>query len=94
MSKHKHIGSSLNDFLAEEDLLVESELVAIKRILSLQVLKAMHDKKITKTQMAEDMGTSRAALQRFLDVTNTSVTLHTLERAARALNKKLHVTIT
>lgn len=37
---NKHIGSSLNEFLAEEDLLVESELIAIKRILAYQVEKA------------------------------------------------------
>ncbi len=90
---NKHIGSSLNEFLAEEDLLIESELVAIKRILASQVEKAMHDKHYSKTQMADEMGTSRAALERLLSSTNTSVTLYTLEKAARAVGKKLHVAI-
>ena len=37
------------------------------------------------------MKTSRAALERLLDPTNTSVTLSTMERAALALGKKLKV---
>ncbi len=90
---NKHIGSSLNEFLAEEDLLVESELIAIKRIIAWQVEKEMRTKHITKTKMARDMGTSRAALERLLDPENTSTTLHTLERAARAVGKRLHVAI-
>lgn len=90
---NKHIGSSFNDFLAEEGLLAESEMVAVKRILALQVEKAMKEKHITKTKMAEIMGTSRAALKRLLDPLNTSITLHTLEKAARAVGKTLHVAL-
>lgn len=91
--KNKHIGSSLNEFLAEEDLLIECELMAIKRLLAVQVEKAMHDKEMSKTKMAKKMGTSRTALERLLEPTNTSVTLHTLERAAHAVGKKLHIAI-
>lgn len=90
----KHIGSTLNEFLAEEDLLIESELVAIKRLLAFQVEKAMQDRDMSKTKMAKKMGTSRTALERLLDTTNTSVTLHTLEKAAHAVGKKLHIAIT
>lgn len=90
---NKHIGSSLNDFLAEENLLVESELVAIKRILAAQVEQAMHDKHMSKTTMAKKMGTSRSALERLLDAKNTSITLYTLEKAARAIGKRLLVAI-
>lgn len=88
---NKHIGSSLNDFLAEEGLLAETELVAVKRILALQVEKAMEERALSKTKMAQSMGTSRAALDRLLDPTNTSITLHTLEKAARVVGKTLHV---
>lgn len=89
----KHVGSSLNEFLEEKDLLVESELVALKRILAAQLEKAMHEKNITKTKMAKVMGTSRAALERLFDESNTSVTLFTLGKAARAVGKKLCVSI-
>ena len=37
---------------------------------------------LTKTAMAERMQTSSRALDRLLDPKNTSVTLHTLQRAA------------
>lgn len=39
------------------------------------------------------MHTSRAVLDRLLDETNPSVTLATLEKAAIALGRKLHVEI-
>jgi len=90
---NKHIGSSLNDFLAEEGLLAETELVAVKRIVALQVEKSMHEKALSKTKMAQRMGTSRAALDRLLDPTNTSITLHTLEKAARVIGRTLHVAL-
>lgn len=89
----KHIGSSLNDFLEEDGLLAESELVAVKRIIAFQVEKSMNEKSLSKTKMAEYMGTSRAALDRLLDPSNTAMTLHTLEKATRAIGRKLHVSI-
>ncbi len=89
--KKKHIGSSLNDFLEEEGLLEESELVAVKRIIAIQIEQTMRDKAMSKTKMAEVMGTSRASLDRLLDPVNVSITLQTLEKAARALGKRLHV---
>ncbi len=91
--KKKHIGSSLNDFLEEEGLLEESELVAVKRIIAIQIEQTMRDKAMSKTKMAEVMGTSRASLDRLLDPVNVSITLQTLEKAARALGKRLHVAI-
>jgi antitoxin HicB len=90
---NKHIGSSLNDFLEEEGLLAESESVAVKRIVALQVQKAMNEKSLSKTKMAQHMGTSRAALDRLLDPANTAITLHTLEKAALAVGRRLHVSI-
>lgn len=90
---NKHIGSSLNDFLEEDGLLAESELVAVKRIIALQVEKAMNKEKLSKTKMARSMGTSRAALDRLLDPFNTAMTLHTLEKAARVIGRKLHFSL-
>ena len=89
----KHIGSSLDSFLEEENILSESQLVAIKRIVALQVEKAMIEKELSKTKMEKSMGTSRAALERLLDPNNTAMTLHTLDKAARVIGRKLHVSI-
>ncbi len=90
MSK-KHIGSSFDDFLREEGLLVQVEVVAIKRVLAYQIVQAMKEKGLTKAMFAKMMGTSRAQLDRLLDPGNPSVTLQTLGRAAHVLGKKLMV---
>jgi len=87
----KHIGSKFDDFLKEENLLEQVHAAAIKRVVAYQIVEEMKLKKLTKTEMASRMKTSRAALKRLLDPDNASITLFTLERAASALGKKLKV---
>ena len=87
----KHIGSKFDDFLKEENLLEQVQAAAIKRVVAYQIVEEMKLKKLTKTEMANRMKTSRAALERLLDPENASITLFTLERAASALGKKLKV---
>ncbi len=91
--KNQHLGSDFDDFLAEEGILEEAEAVATKRVLAFQIGKAMEDKKLSKAAMARRMNTSRSALDRLLDPEVPSVTLLTMERAARVLGKKLEVRI-
>ncbi len=90
----KHVGSKFDDFLREEHLLDAIETTAVKRVIAFQIEREMKRRKLTKSEMASRMKTSRAALERLLDPTNTSVTLATLERAASALGKKLRVEFT
>ncbi|MBI5291473.1 MAG: XRE family transcriptional regulator [Chloroflexi bacterium] len=71
--------------------ILPAEAVAVKRVIAFQIGREMQRRKLTKTAMAGRMNTSRAALERLLDPTNTSITLSTLERAALALGKKLKV---
>jgi DNA-binding Xre family transcriptional regulator len=85
------VGSNLDDFLREEQLLHTVEATAVKRVLAFQIEREMKRRKLTKIEMASRMRTSRASLERLLDPANTSVTLSTLERAASALGKKLRV---
>ena len=87
----KHIGSSFDDFLKEENLYEKVQAAAIKRVIAYQISEEMKKKNLTKTEMASRMKTSRAALERLLDPDNASITLFTLERAASALGKKLTV---
>jgi DNA-binding Xre family transcriptional regulator len=87
----KHIGRKFDDFLREEKLLEQVQAAAIKRVVAFQIEQEMMSKKLTKTEMASRMRTSRAALERLLDPDNASITLFTLERAASALGKKLKV---
>lgn len=82
-----HIGSSFDDFLAEEAVLEETTAVAIKRVVAWQIAQEMKAQNLTKTALAEKMHTSRAALNRLLDETDTSLTLTTLTSAAKALGK-------
>lgn len=85
------IGGSLDAFLAEEGILEECEALAIKEILAMQVDNALKAEGITKAEMARRMRTSRPALDRLLDARNTSVTPHTLQRAAAAVGKRLRL---
>src|SRR5436309_649306 len=91
--KNPHDGSSLDDFLREEGILEEVEAVALKRAVALKVADLMKKQKVRKTVMAGRMQTSRAALDRLLDPANTSVTLATLNRAAKALGRKVQINL-
>jgi DNA-binding Xre family transcriptional regulator len=91
--KNKYIGSNFDDFLAKEGLLAETETVAVKRVIAYQVEQMMKEQNLTKTEMSRRMNTSRAALERLLDPANQSITLQTLERAAKALGRRLQITL-
>ena len=90
MSK-KNIGSSFDDFLQEESLLEFSTAVALKRVIAWQIDQEMKAQKLTKTELAKRMHTSRAALNRLLDENDASLTLTTLASAAVALGKKVNL---
>ena len=88
---NSHLGSNFDDFLAEEGLLEEATAVATKRVIAFQIAQAMDEQKLSKAAMARQMKTSRSALDRLLDPDVPSVTVLTIERAARVLGKKLEV---
>ena len=87
----KHVGSDFDDFLREEGLLDEVEAVAAKRVLAFQISEAMREQELSKSAMARRMGTSRSSLDRLLDPDVPSVTLLTLEKAARVLGKRVRI---
>lgn len=91
MSSNPYIGSSLDDLLEEEGTLAEINAIALKRVIAWQVKQAMEEKKLTKTAMAKEMKTSRSSLERLLDPENPSVTLDTIERAAKAIGKRVRL---
>ena len=90
MSK-KHVGSNFDDFLAEEALLDDATATAVKRVIAWQIEQEMKAQKLTKTALASKMRTSRAALNRLLDASDTSLTLTTLASAAAALGKHVKI---
>lgn len=91
MSKNKHRGDELRDFLKEEGVLEEVEARALKQAMSLQISRLLEKNSLTKAEMATRMKTSRAAVDRLLDPSNSSVTLNTLGKAARALGRKVKI---
>jgi DNA-binding Xre family transcriptional regulator len=90
-TRNKHRGSSFEDFLKQEGLLENVQAAAFKRALALKVNDMMKEKRLNKSAMAARMRTSRAAVHRLLDPKNTSVTLATLNRAARSLGCKVKI---
>jgi len=70
-------GSNFDDFLAEEGILEEVSARALKRLLAMQ--------------LAESLQTSRTQVDRLLDPTNTTITLASLDRLARAVGKQLRI---
>ena len=91
MSKKIHHGGDFRDFLNEQGILGEVESRALKQALSRQLEHLLKEQELTKTQMAARMKTSRAAVDRLLDGSNSSVTLNTLGKAARAFGRKVRI---
>ncbi len=91
MTTTKHIGSSFDSWPHEEGLYEEVTGGAIKRVLARQIADAMAEQKITKTEMASRMHTSRAALDRLLDPEHEAVTLSTLRKAAQVVGRQLRM---
>lgn len=88
---NQHIGSDFDDFLAEQGLAEEVSAVALKRVISWQIIEAMKAQKVSKKALAERMHTSRAAVDRALDQDDPDMTLVTLTNAARALGQRVEI---
>lgn len=86
---NSHIGSSLDDLLAEDGSLEVVSAIAIKRVIAWQIEQAMKAEGISKTKMAKVMHTSRSQLDRVLDPESPSLTIETLSNAVSALGYKL-----
>jgi len=91
MVKNPHFGTSLDDFLEEERILEEANARSLKKVLAWQIEEAMKARGLTKTEMANRMGTSRSQLNRLLDPENESLTLSTLSSAAAILGKEVEL---
>ena len=89
--KPEHQGEAFADFLEGLGIREDVETQAVKAILADQIRAAMAEGRLSKSAMAARMRTSRRALDRLLDPENDSVTLHTLQRAAYAVGRRLHL---
>jgi antitoxin HicB len=86
-----HRGSDFSDFLTDEGIRPEVEVLALKRVVALQLQQILEQEHITKTQLATRMKTSRASLDRILDPGNPSLTVASLGKAAAALGRKVEL---
>ena len=68
MKQNPHIGSSFESWLDGKGIREEVTTAAIKAIIAHQLAAEMKKKHITKKRMAELMQTSRAQLDRILDL--------------------------
>ena len=89
--KSKHVGSKLDDLLVEDGTLGAATEAALRRVIAWQIIEAMKQQSLSKTEMAKRMKISRAALDRLLDAENPSVTLRSIDKAASVLGKRLRV---
>lgn len=85
-----HWGSSLDDFLKEEGIYQTTKTAAVLRVVAWQLAQEMERKGISKTDLAAQMHTSRAQLDRVLKAEG-NVTVETLQRAAALVGRELRV---
>lgn len=93
MTNKKNLGGSFDDFLSEEGIYHEVHASAIKKYFAVLIRTKMDEDNLSKTKMAELMSTSRSAIDRLLDPDNDSITLRTMESAAKAIGKKLKLEV-
>ena len=90
-TEEKHALVLLHGFIKKSQKLPASQSIAIKRIFSWKIMQFMKKQGLSKTFMAARMNTSRSALDRLLDPSNESVTLKTMQNAAKAIGAHLEM---
>jgi antitoxin HicB len=91
MKKKATIGSDFDDFLKEEGIYEDVCATALKRVLAAQIAEEMERQHKTVSDLAREMKTSRAQINRLLDQENSSLSLKTLARVASALGRGLRL---
>lgn len=89
-AKKKDRAGDVRDLVGRKKIL-KLEAMALKRAVAVQVADLMRARKLNKSALAQEMRTSRAAIHRILNPTNPSVTLATLNKAAKSLGMKLKI---
>jgi DNA-binding phage protein len=91
MVRNKHRGSTLDEFLAGKGVIEEFQARAIKEVLAWQLTQAMKERKLSKSKLAKQMGTSRTQIDRVLDPDAGNVTIETLQRAAALVGRRVKI---
>jgi len=93
MKKKKHVGSTFESFLEDENIFEEVNAAAIKSIIARHLSEHMKKHSISKSKMADKLKTSRTGLERLLDPKNYAMTLLTINRVASVLGKKVNINL-
>jgi DNA-binding Xre family transcriptional regulator len=93
MTGSKHIGQSFEQFLHEDGIYEDVQLMALKKTISHQIKTLMRKENINKTDLARKMGTSRSSLERLLSDESTNITLNTINKAALVLGKRVDISL-
>ena len=84
-----NIGSSFTEFLVEEGIKDDVDLLTVKKVLADEFEQLMAEQGVSPTTMAKRMNTSRNQVYRLLDERDTGVTLKTIFGAAVALKTNI-----
>ena len=77
------------DFLADEGILEDCRVSAIKFRIAHELELAMKARNMTKAEVARRLKTIRTGVDRLLDPDNTSITLATIAKVARLIGKRI-----
>ncbi|MBO6102054.1 MAG: helix-turn-helix domain-containing protein [Opitutales bacterium] len=91
MKKNKHIGSSFDSFLDDNEIRSDVEELASCKFLAIKLSEELESKGMTVSEFARKMGSTRAVATRILNPKNTSLTFKTATKAASALGMKFKV---
>ncbi len=91
MKKNKHIGSSFDSFLDDNDIRSDVEEMASCKFLALKLAEELDAQGMSVSEFARKMGSTRAVATRILNPNNTSLTFKTATKAASALGMKFQV---
>ena len=81
--------ASFDDYLKARGIGSEVDAEVERRVIALQLERRRHECGVSKSELARMIGTSRTQVDRILDPASKNISLVTLNRAARALGKKV-----
>jgi antitoxin HicB len=84
------IGSTLESLFEETGELEKVKALTHRKLLAYDLEQAMKKQRITRSQMARRMNTTRAVVYRMLDC-KSGITLDTIARAAAALGMDFRI---
>ena len=84
------VGQDFSDFMKEQGLYEEAQELASKKVIAAQLKAEMEKQKLTKSEVAREMHTTRTAIDNALNPEfNTS--LSTIEKFASVLGKSVSI---